>query len=448
MYSTDQDYNEDSRAIVWKVNMYINGNASDPVVLTRSDFLIDAAILEEASASSDTVIGNITANELSLTLLNENRIFTPTNAQSEYYGRMVKGVKIEVFCTPLLTDEAVDSSDEDIWDPLGVFYVSDWTAAVNSLTASITAYDDIGYVLNENVPQLPIGYNVLHTDFLQQILNAVMYDVEVDVNKAKPISFAYVGEDIKTTLNDICTASLYNLFCTHSGKIVYRNLLSQRQLRAVLTDANQIISVNAESTINTVYNGVSVSYKNTQVSDDMQLLNIKDVSAPIGTHLLGEFTLSAQPAVAVSHALVAGDDHVYVSSVDATLRSAIIELTNVTENGKTVEVSLFGRVLESSESTMGINGEDPITVSSPYIQSEGQAQDTVDKLSKFTLTALPCITAEIRGNAKLQLGDKIRLVSEQYNLDYTGIIIRQEYKYTGSMTCTITLVSADILGGD
>lgn len=449
MYSTDQDYNQDSRAIVWKVNMYINGEASDPVTVTRSDFLIDASVLEEASASSDSLIGNITANELSLTLLNEDRLFTPTNAQSKYYGKMVKGVKLEVFCTPLLmSDEDIETLDDEAWDPLGVFYVSEWTAAVNSLTASITAYDSIERVINENAPQLPIAYNVLHTDFIKQILNSIMYDVSVDTCSDKPISFAYVGDSTKDTLNDICAASLYNLFCNHTGDIVYSNLMKQRLLRAVLTDENQIISVDAESTINATYDGVSVSYKNTQVSNVIELLNIKDVQAPVGVSQLAEATLSSQPMIALSHALVTGDDHVHVSGVNGTLRTAALSLTNITENNKKVSVSLFGRVLESSESTTGISGTDPISVSSPYIQSAEQAKGVVDKLSRFTRGTMPCITAVIRGNAKLQIGDKIRLSSTQYNLDYTGIIIRQEYKYTGSMTCTITLVSAAILGGD
>ena len=80
-FSTDENYNAESRAIEQKIVISFEG--MDPVALYRSDYLVSTSILEEAhSQSTTTPFGGITSNEIDVELLNENGIFTPSNQNS------------------------------------------------------------------------------------------------------------------------------------------------------------------------------------------------------------------------------------------------------------------------------------------------------------------------------------------------------------------------------
>ena len=124
MNTTDDMYNATTRHIQLMLKVYLN---STPLIVTKDDYLIDATILLEACSDGDSPFGNVTANQLNCTLLNLNGLFSPTNSDSIYYGKIKKGLKIEVYIKPV-------DNDEVEYDPLGIFYVTDWDTTITGIT--------------------------------------------------------------------------------------------------------------------------------------------------------------------------------------------------------------------------------------------------------------------------------------------------------------------------
>ena len=83
--ATDEDFNAHSRCILLKLDIFFDGLQNEPLTVTRSDYLIDAELLEEAGAEDNNPLGAISANELAFSLYNDSGIFSPTNTESPYY---------------------------------------------------------------------------------------------------------------------------------------------------------------------------------------------------------------------------------------------------------------------------------------------------------------------------------------------------------------------------
>ena len=131
-YSPDSAYNNRSRRVYYKVDVFFNGRTEPPLEITRDNYLISSSLLEEATAG-DTPFNNVSSNEVSFVLDNPKRIFNPTNMSSPYYNKMHRGVPVSV---------SIRCSEDDEWSPLGDFYVTDWQAT--STTATVVA-DDVLY---------------------------------------------------------------------------------------------------------------------------------------------------------------------------------------------------------------------------------------------------------------------------------------------------------------
>ena len=94
--------------------------------------------------------------------------------------------------------------------------------------------------------------------------------------------------------------------------------------------------------------------------------------------------------------------------------------------------------MESEISTPGTN---PFKVTSNFIQSKAVADDVCSYSDTFVKAVAPTLELSIRGNPLLQLGDTVLIDSSKYNINYTGVIIKANYKYTGGLTCNLKLIA-------
>ena len=88
--ATDADYNSKSRKILMKIDVYFNGPTQAPTVMSVSDYLIEAEILEESGAESNWPLGSVSSNELTFSLHNKDAMFSPTNESGPYFGKIKK----------------------------------------------------------------------------------------------------------------------------------------------------------------------------------------------------------------------------------------------------------------------------------------------------------------------------------------------------------------------
>ena len=432
--STDEMYNAESRYLhqLFKIHF----SSSEVLEVTKSKYLISSSNLEESYKSSDSPFGDVTSNELTLTLYNENNIFNPINRASKYYGLIKKGVKIEAFIRPEEVDE---------WDPIGVFYVSDWYTASSGLTAEVTANDALYNVLNGPVPSMPIFRNARLTEFLPVYFSYFGYDVTVDPSLDTTIPYIYTSEhsNNKAFLTDLMKCCLADCFCDHNGNINVISKVKARAIRATLTDNDQIISVDIKQAISTSYDSVSVSYNKTQESNEQSILEVSEINLVPGLNSTGKLNFSKHPVLSVRSLKTTGSNIAKVQSFTATSKDFDGSIQSTYEG--TTELKVIGTVLETVSSTIGKKADTPLKIESKFIQEESRAEAVSRYTEAYIEANMPTLELTIRGNPKIPIGSKLEVESDRYKVQYTGILIKAAYDYVGSLSCKITLADASVL---
>jgi hypothetical protein len=154
----------------------------------EGDDLFSISLLEEREVSSGSLpIGNISANEIDLSIYNRARKFDAGNSESKLYQMIKPNRKVRAWLGLVGasegTREAVKSAmfgmcmdvykitagSEVVWVPLGTFYTLDWTVPENDITADTTARDRLQLLDNSY-------YSA--DEFLQ---NTTLYALAIDI---------------------------------------------------------------------------------------------------------------------------------------------------------------------------------------------------------------------------------------------------------------------------
>ena len=439
--TTDDNYNAATRYLEQKAVIYFS--SSNTLEITRDNYLVTSSVLEEAhSQSGSAPFGGVTSNELSLELLNEGGIFSPTNNKSPYYGLMKKGIKVELFIRPVVDSE--DENEQYEWDPLGVYYVTDWQAKVTGLIATITANDKLYKAFSKDLTTLPISRNKTQKEFYEYIFDNLGLQGDIDKTLNTPIRYAYIDKSTKELLSTLNMSALADCFCMHDGTLKVQHLTNMDTLRATITDNDQVLSADVEQSLDYNYDDVNLTYNLPQEGDIQVVLSLKDLSFPKGISQLKNVSLTGTPLLKLCYTMLTGSD-VIISSLDATPVSINITVNNRAEDVDTCDINIYGTCLLNNAILLGTENENALTVSNSYIQDDTYANIVYNHLKAYVHNLLPILELEVRGNPKLELGDYINVYSEKYNLSYGGILIKQTFDYDGSLKSTITLLNISIL---
>lgn len=427
--STDTMYNSNSRYLHEMYRIYFS---STPLEVIKSNYLISATLIEEAYKVSNSPFGDVNSNELELTLLNDNGIFNPKNVDSPYYGKIRRGIKIEKFIRP-------DEVDE--WDPLGVFYVTDWDTSSSGMTAEVVAHDRLYNILNSPVPSLKITRDVHFATFIKDYFKLFGADVSVDssIDLVLPYGFTYGYTSNKKLLADLMLAALADCFCDHTGQIVIKSKITTRNIRAKLTDDDQIISIAIKQSLATDYDSVSVICNTMQESAEQSILLIEDINTPPGTTSTG-FTKFETPGVlSVKSLCVESDNPVKVTDFIATADGINCFLQSNADT--TARLDITGIILKNVSSIVATEGQSSLSLDSKFVQTPTNANMICQFADRYVNESLPTLDLVIRGNPKLQIGDKLQVQSTRYKTEYVGILTKAKYEYSGGLRCEISLTA-------
>ena len=441
--TTDDNYNASTRYLEQKAIIYFS--SSNILEITRDNYLVTSSVLEEAHAQSGSApFGGVTSNELSLELLNEGGIFSPTNNKSPYYGLMKKGIKIELFIRPVVESENEDEQYE--WDPLGVYYITDWQAKVTGLIATITANDKLYKAFSKDLTALPISRNKTQKEFYEYIFDNLGLQGDIDKTLNTLIRYAYIDRSTKELLSMLNMSALADCFCKHDGTLKVQHLTNIPALRATITDNDQVLSVKIEQSLDYDYDGVNLVYNLPQESNVQCVLSLKDMIIPKGISKRNNVSLTGTPLLKLCYSILSGVK-AHISSIEATPVSVNFSIDNPEVETEDCTIDIYGTLLVNNEITLGKEVENCLVINNLYIQESAYANIVYNYLNAYIRNLLPILKLEVRGNPKLELGDVIQVDSDKYNLHYKGLLIRQTFDYDGSLKSTITLLNTSILGG-
>lgn len=436
--ATALDYNAHHRALEFCVDLYFAGAA--PLRCLSSNYLVSLELTEEVAATSNTPVGTPSANEVSFELYNNGGLFNPLNKNGTYYNKIKVGTKVIVYCR-LIDIEGVEEYE---WDQLGVFYVADWQTDITGASASVVAYDTLYNLLTENLTKMPITPEQTYKSLWEDFFKANNMTVTVGDGLLEKLSYGYVIENNNKFLQDFTLGSFAFCFCDHAGNPMVKVIEPSATATHELTDNDQIFSVKSDQSIISEYDGVTLIYNKTQLSDAKEILSVKEQQLTGGTQSFNNQTFSATPVYAVVYTSITSENQIHLTTFEANAHSVDYTITGT--DGQ-FDISFCGCVVEKVEMTLEDLGENLLSVNSAYIQNETRARSIKTSIRKYILTSVPYIELEIRGNPKYNIGDTVHIVSASNDLDFTGILLRQKYTYDGGLSSTITVLNADVVIG-
>ena len=298
----------------------------------------------------------------------------------------------------------------------------------------------------EPSPVIPVGLNKTQADFFQEVFDALGYAANISKDLNATLLYTFTEGEQKKFLQEMLQGAIAYCTCDKNGDIVIEPLDSTRPLRATITDADQIISVDAEQSIVKTYGGVELTYVLPQLTEAIQLLEIKEVNVPAGIFTHNKVALSKGPAKVITN-VYAITENKEVAIIDYV--NSPWDITLITKNESTTQatsdLAVYGIAVDFVETILTDNVSNVLKVKNRYIQSTEYASKYKEILEAFVNSDMPTLTLQVRGNPLLNVGDKICVQSEKYNLDFTGVLQRINYKYVGSLSCEITLLNSAIL---
>ena len=442
LITSDENYNAETRYLEQKVVIHFPGIT--PLEITRDNYIVTTSILEEAHASSGSApFGGVTSNECGVDLINEGGIFSPTNTASPYFGKMRRGVKMEVFIRPKIESDNPDELYS--WDSMGVFYVTDWNATVTGLIATVTGNDKMYSVFTGDVLSYPIRRGITQADFYLDIFRLLGISATVDSTLTEILKYAYVTDKVKDLLSKLGVSSLADCFCNHMGNVRVVDLTAPKELRATITDADQIIDAKIEQALLSGYDGAAVTCNAPQEGKLENILSLTELFVKEGIETTKNVSLVKSPLVRLCYLKLTGAPDAIVKEARATPSTLTYTIDNAGVAGENCVLDAFGTYIETNKMLLTDEGDNLLSVDNIYIQTQEYARKVYNHLKAYVNNVLPVLELVVRGNPKLELCDMIRAVSDKYNLDYTGLLIKQEFIYDGGLSSKITLLNINIL---
>lgn len=440
--ATDADFNKTSRYLSLKLEVFFDGVDSAPLVITNNNYLVDADWLEEGSAESTNPFGAVSSNELSFRLYNRDGMFSPTNVEGPYYNKIKLGICVVPYLKP------IEDNEEIGWVQAGKYYVTGWEAAITGTYADVVANDGWLKVFNSFTPSYEVERNVTFKEALDHIFDLMGFSVAVSDSLNKNLLFSYVEGTPLKYLEEFSKGALAFCTCDAQGNLKIESFVGQRTVRATLTDSDQIKSVSAKQSITKAYDGVSLTYVLPQVSTLLKLIDIQDISVVEGESEFTKLLFSAGPLSDVTTiALQSADSAIELVDYEASPWHITLKVNNTSGSEAPVSISVHGNIVVFTDIVLTDEVDALLKVSSKYVQNAEYATIYRNVLTSFINSKIPFITVSIRGNPLLSIGDRIKVQSTKYALNFDGIIQRLTYKYAGGLSCEMTLLNSEIVQG-
>jgi hypothetical protein len=400
------------------------------------------SLLEELVAEGSTPIGNISSNELMLSLKNTNRRFSPLNQESPYYNQIVPNKKINIFI-------GLNINDHVEYVYLGKFFSTDWEAPTESLMALVTCNDKLYTVGNSPIPQLPVMEKINYSTLLRIIFKAIgLNDNEFSIDYipfSLDVAILPEGQNvyIKDILQKITESGLCNIFIDREDKIKVLRSNNVEEYSHLWTDNNMIISLDYPTKYSDLFSEVNVNYYTPIVGDSQVILNLPSAVINSGTNILNNLIFNTSVG-AVENIRLIGSINSYIEYMTIGGSSITLIIEN-TGGDEIVDIEIIGRPVNFVQSSVSIIDSDTrnkigdvrLEINNDFIQTKDRAQNYANSIMKLVTDLAGYILIESRGNPHLKLSNTLRInsiIDNVLNLDI--IPLRNYIIFDSGLSCS------------
>lgn len=446
-------FNASFRAVVSKVKVFFNGDSNPPEIFDES-VITGIDLLEEIGASTSNPLGTVSSNECVIGFDNSNRIMTPTNIASPYYGKLTPNILI----IPYLGISLTNLSDlVQIYEyvSLGKFRTRDWNAPSQSMETTVPCYDRLYQLSQRDVPAMRARPVTLLSDLLSLVLESVGltssdYDIDVALNVPVNVGWIIPGKLINVLqylLNGVGFA-----YMGRSGKLLIKSLsiLQSAAVEATLTDINQIIVASVPTEYLKAYTRVTMNRFIPTLKTLEEVLTV-DLTIPASGTISTEYLKFNKSPVAVIKrvGIMGGTSDIVMSSIEANAWNISFTLTNSALIEKKVTIRIYGHVIEqASVETTSINapleliiGRRELKIDGPMIQDETFVTSNLALILSVVSDPNMAIFADIRGNPALTPSTSLLITDPADKLsDETVLLVRHKLEYDGGLSASIDCI--------
>ena len=171
---------------------------------------------------------------------------------------------------------------------------------------------------------------------------------------------------------------------------------------------------------------------------------VDNLGIPVGTttHNLIKYS---KPVFNISAVALSGT----VPSVIERYTSTNFGITLITrldaEESTSAKLSVTGKSIDLVEQELNDGLTNMLKVYNPYIQVSNYATNYKASLTNFVNADIPVLELTVRGNPDITIGETVEVHSNRYKIDFVGIVKRTVLKYSGSLTCSMTLLNAEVI---
>jgi len=444
--------NADERYIVPRVDVYFDGDTSDPTTFNEAS-ITSIKFLEEAKADSDNPLGAVSANEITIGFDNSNRDFTPTNLVGAYYGKLRPNILVKEYIGVEVDSWSYVSPGFVVgryfWIPLGVFRTGDWESPSSSVEATVTCYDNLYAIGNKTVPMLPVKsnttiYAMFESLFLALGLTTAQYNIDTSLNQSITIGWLPDGK-VRAALQALAIAGNCNVTADRYGVIQVKNNFQAGSSVATWTDTDQIVTAENPQKYLDCYNSIKVNYKLPYVKAEASLLKVENLTVPQGGLTLEEIDFTSKPVAVVSQVKLSGAIHAAVASVQYGANTITVVITNTGVNETvTLEVTgqavgLINSVLTKEDANLVTTwGRRQLVIDNDLIQSADTALSYAVPLLQYLKDPSVNFSLSIRGDPAIEINDIIEIQDPTDKIGTVDIVpIRINIDYDGALSATV-----------
>ena len=432
----------DTRHIVPLVYIYFDGLTQPPTMFV-GDVVSDISLLEETSADSSNPLGSVSANELTVSLDNSLRYFTPTNTESPYYGKLKPNTLIKPYLGVVLPD------DSNEYVALGVFKSGDWSSPSSSLESSVTAYDKLYEIGELDVPMLAMADNVTIGQLFEILFVGIGMstdDYYIDTALTQVVQLGYISKGkVKAALQYLSVAGFCSVYTDRYGVIqVKSNFMSGTPI-TTWTDNDQIINAENPQKYLDAYSVVRLSYKLPTKKALSTVLSITSYVIPAGGTTITAAEFSSGPIFYVEQVRLLGAINSVVANIEYGAWSITIGINNAGAN-ETVDIEVIGKSIDftafnySVEDTNAINmfGSKELQIDNNLIQSLNVATSYAQSLLAYVSDPLVNFEVELRGDPAIKVNDIVRIQDEADKIGTVdAVITRIELDFDGGLSANV-----------
>ncbi|OPX88126.1 MAG: hypothetical protein A4E53_02143 [Pelotomaculum sp. PtaB.Bin104] len=430
--------NADTRYIKPRVEFYFDGDGNPPVVFDE-DEITSINLLEESRAESGNPIGLVSANEVTISLNNSSRVFTPTNTSSPYYDKLRPKVKVKPYL------RVRTATDPEVWEeiPLGVFRTGDWSAQASSIEATVTCYDRLYDLVEKDIPMIPVKKDTTVKAMFEALFSAlglapVEYDVDASLTQAIGRGW-FDNNKVRDGLNALAVAGNCDVTMSRYDIVRVRPNVVSGDAVAIFTDDNQIVSGDNPQRYLETYSAVKVKYRVPFTKASDVVLKIEDLTIQTGTTTLTPLSFTTGPVMTINQVKLTGAVNSKVTDIShgAWTMTVVIENTGVAE---TVTLEVFSQAIDAvgaeyTETDPGALFDKTLTIENSLIQSEAAAQAYAQGLLNYVKDPSATFSFNIRGNPAIELIDILRVLDPADKIpDVKVVPTRLQLQYDGALS--------------